>query len=282
MNQLPPFSIWHILGTHLPEIQARIQGVAPIHAKLDPVLPQSYEPLIRASGIEKAWNEYFIRYYSPDKSVLVLPIEGEMSRNSYWNWGNEFLMRQLNAAAQDPEIKGAVLRFYTPGGTADSTPAFAQTVANFRKVKPILAQTGFCYSAGYFVASQCNEIYVEDQAAGGVGSIGTLLIRENYAEWLEAQKIEMEIMRAEGSEDKALVNWIEKLSEQARGQLQASLNACQREFVGFVKRGRAGKIKSDEVFTGKTYNATEAISMGLADAKGDLFTAVKRVLALAA
>lgn len=273
--------IWQINEAELPALLAKLR--APEQKSSTLALPKSYEPAVKASGLAKAWNDYLIDVYSPDKSILVLPVTGEMSRGgSWWSFGNEFYIRQLKAAATDPDIKGVVLKFNTGGGTADSTPAFAQAVVDFKKAKPIIASVASCYSAGYFVASQCNEIYIENQAASGVGSIGTLIIYEGWAQYLKDQGIDMRIIRAKKSQDKARANWIEELSPESEAELQASCDACQREFEGAVKRGRAGKIKSDEVFTGKTYNSDQALSLGLVDYKGDLLAATKRALQLAA
>jgi ClpP class serine protease len=140
--------------------------------------------------------------------------------------------------------------------------------------------TAYCASAGYYVASQSDEIHMEDQAASSIGSIGTLLIYENWTKHLEQQGIAMEIMRASKSQDKGLVNWIEELPDAARAELQALLDACQAEFEGAVKRGRSGKINSEDVFTGKMYSTSQAIKLGLADRKGNLQTAIQRVLQL--
>ncbi|WP_149242589.1 S49 family peptidase [Dyadobacter sp. 32] len=278
MDHLPQF-IWHICDAYLPELQFRLRnpGKAPVRSKL----PAALENRIKLSGWVKAYNDWFTETHSTDKSVLVLPIEGEMSRGGGWyGYGNDFLIRQLNAAATDTDYKGAVLKANTPGGTADSTPAFAEAVANFRKVKPVVTHTAYCASAGYYVASQSDEIIMEDQAASQIGSIGTLLIYENYKKYLEQEGIDIQIMRAKGSEDKARVNWIEELTPEARAGLQAMLDACQKEFAGAVKRGRAGKITSNEVLTGKMYGVNDALKLGLIDAKGDLASAVKRVITL--
>ena len=280
MNPLITQYIWQISEAHLPELQFKIKNVG--KAPQLSSLPRNFDARIKASGMAKAYNDYFTERYSTDKRVLVLPVHGEMSRESYWNYGNEFYMRQLNSALKDPDYIGAVLDIQSPGGTADSTSAFAQTVYNFNKVKPIVTSTAYCCSAALQVASQSSEIHIEDQASSMMGSIGTLLILENYIEYLKQQGVEVRIMRAKGSEDKALVNPYEQLPENAEAELQAMLDACQREFVGSVKRGRAGKITSSEVFTGKVYNATNSIRLGLADRKGDLYGAIKRVPELAA
>ncbi|WP_031527009.1 S49 family peptidase [Dyadobacter crusticola] len=281
MTPLSNQFIWQINEIEVPALVAKLHSVEPANSR--PALPKAYEPAVKASGLAKAWNNYLIDAYSPDKNILVLPVTGEMSRGGGWyGYGNEFYIRQLKAAATDPDIKGVVLKFNTGGGTADSTPAFAQAVVEFKKVKPIVASVASCYSAGYYVASQCDEIFIENQAASGVGSIGTLIIYEGWAQYLKDQGIDMRIIRAKKSTDKARANWIEELSAEAEADLQASCDACQREFEGAVRRGRAGKIKSDEVFTAKTYNADQALALGLVDAKGDLIAATKRALQLAA
>ena len=278
MNPLLTQYIWQICETHLPELQYKLRNYS--KGPVKPTLPASWDQRIQASGVAKSWNDYLTELYSPDKNVLVIPIKGEMSRSGYWGLGNEFYIRQINAAVKDTDYKGIVLAMNTPGGTADSTPAFAQAVADFKKAKPIITHTGYCASAGYYVASQCDEIIIEDQAASSIGSIGTLLILENYAENLKQQGIDMKIMRAKGSEDKALVNWIEKPTEEALAGLQTMLDACQKEFAGAVKRGRSGKI-NNSVLTGKMYGANDALKEGLADRKGGLTSAVKRVIELA-
>ena len=280
MDSLLTQFIWQIDGSYVPQLRVRLQdkSLTPFQSKL----PAFYEAKIQANGVAKSWNMYLADRYSTDRSVLVLPLNGEMSRYSWDNFGNDFYIRALKSAASDPDFKGVVLQMNTPGGTADSTPAFAQAVAEFRQVKPIIVQTAYCASAGIYVASQATEIHIEGQAASSVGSIGTLLIRENYAEYLKKAGIEMEIMRATKSKDKALVNWIEPTPAEALAKIQAMLDDCQREFEGAVKRGRAGKIKSEEVFSGLMYGADLAIKLGLADRKGDLPKAVKRVLELAA
>ncbi|WP_439555058.1 S49 family peptidase [Dyadobacter sp.] len=279
MNSLKSFLAWHLLDTYVPEIEQSIRaGIKPF----EPKLPAAYLELAASSGYEKAWNDYFTDRYSSDRSVLVLSLSGPMTREPYYNWGNDFYIRLLRAAAKDESYKGAVMQVNTPGGTCDSLPAFAQAVADFSKSKPIVFQTAGMYSAGYYIGSQGDEIFIEDQAASGIGSIGTLAILENYAEYYQKNGMDMRIMRATGSQDKALLNSFEPFPQPALDQLQGVLDACQREFVGAVKRGRGGKITSNEVFTGNTYGADQAIKLGLADKKGDLNAAIKRVLQLAA
>jgi protease-4 len=206
--------------------------------------------------------------------VAVIPISGTMSRDGYCGYGNEQVTKLLEVADMDKKTKAVVLKINTPGGTVDSTEMLADTVKNFSK--PIVAWTPFCASAGYFVASQCDEILMEDSVTSEVGSIGVLLVYTDYSKYLEKEGMVVTIFRADGSEDKALMNGIEPLSSELIAEIKSSLNDCRKVFLGYVKRGRVGKLQSDEVFSGKMYGKKDALRLGLVDGIGSLSDAVKR------
>jgi signal peptide peptidase SppA len=224
-------------------------------------------------------EQYVADYFRNQDGVGILPINGTMSREGgMCSYGNESLARWTDILNRDEHTRAVVFKINSPGGTVDSTRMLADVVRSC--TKPTVAWTPFAASAAYFVASQCTEIVVEDQLVGGVGSIGVLMILVNQKKALENQGFEVEIIRAEGSEDKALVNGIEPISAQTRSEIQTMLNTCRNEFVGYVRRGRAGRIQSNDVYSGKMYTASEAIRLGLADRKGTLQQAIQRALTL--
>lgn len=223
-------------------------------------------------------NEQWVAdYFRLENGVGLVPINGAMSRSGEMcSYGNETIMRWLDILNRDDNTSAIVLKINSPGGTVDSTRAFADAVRAVSK--PIVAWTPFAASAAYFVASQCTEIFVEDQLVGGVGSIGVLMVLADQSQALERQGIKVQIIRADGSQDKALVNGVEPVSDETMAELKGMLNACRSEFVGYVRRGRAGKLTSNEVFSGKMYTATNAVRLGLADRKGTLQQAVQRAI----
>jgi ClpP class serine protease len=238
-----------------------------------------------SSGIDP-WGEYtvdqlYLRQFQKrgGGDIAVVPIKGSMSRDGFCNMGNEQIANILSLAATEETVSAVVLHMNTPGGTVDSTRMLAETVRDFPK--PVIVQTAYCCSAGVFVASQADEIWLEEQSATEVGSIGVLMVYVNEAKALEAQGYDVQIMRADGSEQKALLNGIEPLSDSTLAEVRDSLNASRREFIGFVRRGRAGKVTSDEAFTGATFGIKKALELGLADRVGSLDAAVKRARQLA-
>ncbi|MGM9509548.1 S49 family peptidase [Larkinella sp. GY13] len=214
-------------------------------------------------------------------SVAVVPIEGSMARVGFCgSGGNEETARILQLAAAHPKIKGVVLKMNTPGGTVDSTRMLADVVATFSK--PILVWTPFCASAGYYVASQAAEIWLEDQTVSQVGSIGVLMVYVDQSEALAREGTKITIYRADGSEKKAQINGIEPITPDQEAEIRQSLNDCRTEFLGYVRRGRAGKLTSDEAFTGEMFGREKALAHGLVDRIGSLQACIYQALQLAA
>lgn len=198
--------------------------------------------------------------------VGIVHVLGFLQRaESYWSTSYEGIARQIREFDNNPDVMATVLKVHSPGGTSDGNYIAADAVAGAKK--PVLAHTGYCFSAAYMTACPADMIVLDNQAASSIGSIGSLYIHSNYSKQLEQDGVKMTIFRAKGSEKKALVNGIEELTPELEQKIQSMVNDCRNEFVGYVNRGRRGKIKSDAL-TGDEFNRNEALSLGLADATG--------------
>jgi protease-4 len=177
---------------------------------------------------------------------------------------------------KDKEVKGIVLAINSPGGTADSTQELADIVAN--TIKPVLAYVkSMAASAAYYVASQADYIVLSSESTASVGSIGVLMQYTNVAKALEKQGVEAEIIRATKSTDKAKLNSLEPLTDELRQEIVMDLDIAMETFEKYVKRGRASRLTSSEVFSGKMYRAKEALKLGLIDEIGNMKTAYTRI-----
>lgn len=223
-------------------------------------------------------DRYYLKQFQKagGGDVAVFPIEGSMSRNGYCNMGNEQLARIVALAKKEPSIRAAVVRPNTPGGTVDSTRMLTEAFNDFQSSKPLIAQTPFCCSAGYFSVSGAQEIWAEDQTETRVGSIGVLAVYMDQSKAIEKQGLSVQIIRADGSEQKSLINGIEPLTDELKAEMKAEMNEARQEFIGFVRRGRAGKITSDEAFTGAVFKNKKALELGLIDRIGSLQQAIAR------
>lgn len=213
-----------------------------------------------------------------DGNVMVIGIDGVMTRSGdFCSYGTEQLSEWVTQANADPSVDAILLKINSGGGDVDGTEQLARKVAGSKK--PILAYVaGTAASAAYWVASQAAEIMMESATTANVGSIGVLGYHVNAKKAIEAQGYEVAIIRADGSEDKALWNSIEPLTAELVADAKTQMNVIRETFVAAVQEKRS---VHERVFTGKMYNGKQAIKEGLADRVGDFEMALSRAMVLA-
>lgn len=276
-----PFALWAISHTHEVAVQAAMAaGQFQLNLAGYPEVP-----VLKTMAADWTAEGYYsdrLTMKAGKSEVVVVPIYGTMSRNYTWDnyFSNEFLIRLLDAIAQNDAKKGVILDFNSGGGTVDSTDELVAAVTRLMQVKPVVSLINFCASAAYWVGSQANEVLMRPGPTAQTGSIGTLLMYQNVAKAFEKAGIEPTIFRSTGSVDKARINGIEPLTPDLEAQIQRTLDACNKVFKGAVRTGRGAKLTSEEIFTGKLYGAQEAQKLGLVDRMGDQLAAYNRVLQL--
>ena len=226
-------------------------------------------------------HTWYVNYLktSSNKTFPTVSIQGVMSRYGNCSYGNEDFIKQIQLLDKDPDVKGIILSMDSYGGTVDSTQELADAVRYAKKPVVAYVKHAAC-SAAYWVASQADRIVMSPETTSIVGSIGVLMVYENIKEMLEKQGRKVEIIRDAESIDKAKPNSIEPLTDAERQGLIDSMSGIKETFKSYVKQGRAGVLKSSEVFTGKTYCPKEAFKLGLVDKVGtikDAYTLIKSI-----
>ncbi len=206
--------------------------------------------------------------------VAIIPVIGSMSRyGDYCSWGTEDIASWIMEANEDEQVSAIVLEINSPGGEVDGTAMLGEVIRQSKK--PIIAfVAGMAASAAYWIASQCSEIIMESKTSSEVGSIGVLAMHIDASQAYENEGYKITIIRSEGSDNKALFNSVEPLTDEIIADVRASMTPIKEEFVATVKQGRP-KISAD-VFTGKMYNGKAAIKLGMADRIGFLGDAIAR------
>jgi protease IV len=111
-----------------------------------------------------------------NKKVLVIPIKSVITKYDYCGeMGMVSFVKMLNDAKNDASIGSVVLDMDTGGGEASHMPHVAKALRELNAMKPVLTYfSGYCASAGYYIASQTSKIYASDNN-DIVGSIGTMV-----------------------------------------------------------------------------------------------------------
>ncbi|MCP9765148.1 S49 family peptidase [Lacihabitans soyangensis] len=235
-------------------------------------------PVASHIGADGKWKPWDLSQ-AKGGGVAIIPMIGTMTRyGGMCSYGSEDFASWIMEANSMDYVSSIVLEMNGPGGEVDGTEMLGAVVKNSRK--PVVAYVaGMAASAHYWVASQCREIIMESETTSEVGSIGVLSMHVDASKFYEKEGYKINIIRSDGSEDKALYNSIEPLSAELLSTVKAELNVVRGTFIKNVKAGRPGI--SDDVFTGKMYFGKEAIKKGMADSIGYLGDAVYRADLLA-
>ena len=209
--------------------------------------------------------------------VPVIPVNGVISRRmdlfSAISGGTsiEWLDKQL-AAALATDAKAILLHFDTPGGNAQGVPEFSRKIyeAAQESDKTIIGLAdSLCCSAGYWMGSQCNELYCTEGAT--VGSIGVICSMVDWTRGIKNQGGDPVIFRS--SEMKAAGEG--PLSPAQSAGIQGRVMDLAELFYDSVQRGRPNfELRASDpanVFIGE-----KAVKRGLCDGLSTLEEITKR------
>ena len=83
------------------------------------------------------------------------------------------IRKAMRIIARDPDIKAAVIRINSPGGSALASEAAWQAIRRVAKDKPVVVSIGgMAASGGYYIAFAGDRIYADPSAV--IGSIGVV------------------------------------------------------------------------------------------------------------
>lgn len=201
----------------------------------------------------------------------VFSIDGSLSREGNCNMGYEELSQIIIHTANDPTTKKIGLKINSPGGGVDGVKGLADALI-YAKSKGIRVESwgGYIASAAVYLSSPSDAIWLDDQAASEIGSVGVLFVHFNESEALSKAGIKVTIHRAPGSENKARLNSIEPVTPEILALEIAFLKDLRKEFIGYVRRGRRGKLTSTEWEDASMFRTKDALRIGLADGVSSL------------
>lgn len=206
--------------------------------------------------------------YMVENGIAVLPVTGTLIHkfgyvHPIWGMtGYDGIINRLQAAVNDPDVKGVLLDIDSPGGEVAGAFDTSDLIARMRDTKPIwaLANDMAC-SAGYLLASACSNRLITQ--TGIVGSVGVVVAHRSLEKALEDAGIDITLIYS-GSH-KVDGNPYEKLPEEVRGEIQAKIDDNRLMFAGKVASYTG--LSSDAVMATEaaTYEGEEAVKIGLAN-----------------
>lgn len=248
------------------ELQSRIWALPPdmiaevmAQGTLDALVPDALKALAGQS-VAKA---------PPDPiregATVVITIGGILSpQGSYNGTSTRRLSDQIREFTKDSRIGATILHVQSPGGLVYGTREACDAIYEARQVKPIVAVADpMAASAAYWLASQASEFYASPSA--DVGSVGIYAGHTDQSGFQE--KIGMKTTLISAGPKKVLGQPYEPLSEEAREEIQKSVDENYADFLETVARGRGVTAKdvAENYGQGGLLSAKRALAAGMID-----------------
>lgn len=266
-----PHLLSYILSSPWAITQDYALGYLPIIAR---ALKGDVVPFDKQEIIEPYSTGHITSPNGQKKQTIVIPIVGAITKydQDCGPRGMESYGRWLENAYSDNEINGIILQIDSGGGEGNAM--FHITTILAKRNKPVIALIdGMAASAAYGIAAACDEIILSGKT-NMVGSIGTFITIMDVRGYFEKEGIKLHEVYATKSSEKNQ-EYIQALEGNYKPLKANLLDPFNEFFHAEVKTNRPGLDKS--VFSGKTFLADEAISLGLANGMGDLGFAAQRV-----
>ncbi len=214
--------------------------------------------------------------------VAVIPIRGTIAHrmgsmdDTSGGTSCERIGAMLDQVASDPSIGSIVYDVDSPGGTVTGVAELAGKMFALRGQKTQIAVVnGLAASAGYWLASQCDEIV--SIPSGEAGSIGVFTVHEDLSKAMAAEGIDITLISA--GKYKVEGNPFAPLSDETKAVIQARVDTAYRQFVADVARGRgvSAAAVTAGCGQGRCLSSADALAAGLIDGIGSLEGTIARI-----
>jgi capsid assembly protease len=171
----------------------------------------------------------------------------------------EDIEKDIKFAMESGDVKRVVFDIDSPGGMYNGTPELGDVISKYKGVKPMAAFTnGLMASAAYWTGIASGSVYMSRSAS--VGSIGVVIMWPDVSKAMEGKGVKIKVFSS--GEFKGMTPEVELTGSQ-ESYLQSRVMSLANEFYSHVKEARAGVNES--AFDGRTFQAEEALELGLID-----------------
>lgn len=206
-------------------------------------------------------------------NVALIPLEGIVTTNgastlSSDSISSETIVRFIEEAEKNSQIKAIVIQINSPGGTPVATDEVATAIQKAQKpVITLIREIGA--SGGYWIASSTDYIIANKMSM--TGSIGVISSYLEFSGLMEKYGVGYERLVAGENKDMGIP--YKQLTTKQKALLQTQLDKMHSYFISEVAKNR--NLPEEEVrklATGEVYLGSEALDLGLIDQLGNIDT----------
>lgn len=188
--------------------------------------------------------------------------------------GADTVIRALEVARADRDIKAVVIRVDSPGGDAVASDLIARAVKKVNEIKPVIVSMGdVAASGGYYIAAPAKVIFAEPGTI--TGSIGIFSLGFSVEKLLTRLGVHTEALFRGQAADRHNTLLDETAVERAVDEKE--IDMLYRRFLGVVAEGRKKSVEDvRKLAEGRVWTGKQAHERGLVDELGGLLDAVRR------
>ncbi len=218
---------------------------------------------------------------APPKIVLV-DVDGiimNRRRMSLFSEGENpvsLFVEKLDKAADDPAVRGLILRINSPGGSVTASDLMYTELLRFKECtkheRPVVAvMMDVTASGGYYLACGADEMIAHRTTV--TGSIGVIMQMVNVTGTMRKIGVEAEAIKSGKMKDAG--SPLRPLKSEERELFQELVDQFYDRFVEVVVAGRKmDEAKVRSLADGRVYSAEQALEHGFIDKIGTLRDAV--------
>lgn len=208
------------------------------------------------------------RYYTLVDGVAIVPVSGTLAhkygaiRPYSGMTGYDGIVARVNFAMNDPDVRGIMLDFDSPGGQVAGCFDAADIIARCRDNKPIwsLGYDMHC-SAAQALSSACSRRLITQ--TGVAGSVGVVMAHTNIEQLLKKNGTEITLIHS--GAHKVDGNPYQALPEDVKTRFQAEIDQTRQMFAQKVADNIGMSLQAVLDTEAATYTGQDAVDIGFAD-----------------
>jgi len=212
----------------------------------------------------------------PGKHTALVELHGTIAADQT---SADQIMSGLQAAFEDRNTKGVILRINSPGGSPVQAGQIYDDIKRLRAKYPNIplyaVVDDICASGAYYVAAAADKIYVDK--ASLVGSIGVLMDGFGFTGTMQKLGVERRLLTA--GENKGFLDPFSPENPQQVAYAKTMLEEIHQQFIKAVRDGRGSRLKeTPDMFSGLVWSGQKSIELGLTDALGSTDYVAREVI----
>jgi protease-4 len=216
-----------------------------------------------------------------ENKIAVINVEGAIMTGeaAYGIAGSDTIVKNIQSATKDKNVKAMVLRVNSPGGDVWASELITNALNEFKETdRPIISSMGdIAASGGVWVTTNSDEIWAEeDTLTGSIGVYGIVPTLDGIYDWAG--------IKVDGVSSTKAGEWDEReaMPENITNLIQSNIDRIYFKFVNKVADNR-DMLYEDvlPIAGGRIWSGYKALELGLVDKIGDLGDALDSAAKLA-